>query len=325
MAAMDTTEDGSLAELRKRSASIDSYVDMIPFRFYLGGDAATQPQKRDRRGRHVLDLAWVKTTSQMVAEAATAGEAGEASAASASRQKKGKKRKSGAEDRGGGSTNGRPAPKSRAELVGRLNSRIAELKEERRRRQSAADKAKAAAKKEAAGTSPNGDPAKAPRLATPRASSVKDEAEPGRLVFDPKASQVPFETGVNRRGAKAARLRQSMREVEKDNKLLEKADHEGRRDDARREIAMRKALQRARGEKVVDDVSYLKKGQKNIELGKKRTKEQWKERVAQMEGAAMDKQQKRKENLAKKRSKKARERDGFEGKDSGYLNKDKDD
>merc|ERR1712113_127705 len=95
----------------------------------------------------------------------------------------------------------------------------------------------------------------------------------------------------------------------------------------RRDVAMNKALLRARGEKVHDNTSKIRKTQKFMEKKKAKGKEAWRERVEAEKTQAEEKQAQRKENL-QKRSKKKKSKlisggdgRGFEGKGKGFLNK----
>merc|ERR1712217_462381 len=97
----------------------------------------------------------------------------------------------------------------------------------------------------------------------------------------------------------------------------------GRGDEARRDIAMEKAMMRARGEKVHDDSSKLRKAQKHLELKRKRGKDKWEDRNEQSKQESDRVQKQRKENLKNRPTKnktKAKMRMGFEGKKTGFLN-----
>lgn len=64
------------------------------------------------------------------------------------------------------------------------------------------------------------------------------------------------------------------------------------------------ALLSARGEKVKDDVSLLKKTIARREREKKKSKREWDERIAKVEKSKEDRQKKREENIAKRRDEK---------------------
>jgi len=88
-------------------------------------------------------------------------------------------------------------------------------------------------------------------------------------------------------------------------------------------MAMRKALMRAKGEKVHDDLGRLRKAQKALDLKKKKGKEKWAGRKENDQRLMKEHQDKRNENLQGRRSKKKQKRAGFEGKSSGFLNSEK--
>jgi len=66
------------------------------------------------------------------------------------------------------------------------------------------------------------------------------------------------------------------------------------------------ALLSARGEKVKDDVSLLKKTISRREREKKKSKREWDDRIAKVEKGKEDRQRKREENIAKRREEKGR-------------------
>ena len=66
------------------------------------------------------------------------------------------------------------------------------------------------------------------------------------------------------------------------------------------------ALLSARGEKVKDDISLLKKTISRRERDKKKSKREWDERIAKVERGKEERQRKREENIAKRRAEKGR-------------------
>lgn len=313
-----------LAKVRKRSAAIDHYVDLIPARFYLSSD--TQEVLDARR---CGDPKQAQSTSRIVAAAAVAqhgstegaGEQGSSGTAASSmpmtKAAKRRQQRRGGKAATGSSTSLSSNANSRSELHEKLERRIAELKEERRRRQSEKDRAKAASSKVVAASGERPD----------KETKVPTEdtgAEIGRLTFEPNSATVPFEATVGRRGEKVRRLRAELRKQEADVDKLRKAENEGRGDEFRNEMALQKALKRARGEKVHDDSAKLRKAQKALEVKRKKGKEKWDALKNQEKQSREDKQQKRKENLAKPRGKKRKLRSGFEGQRGGsFINSDK--
>lgn len=329
--ATDARTEALLVETRRRAGRINRYVDMIPARFYLSSEAL-----QAHKPRTGLDPAQYKPTSELLVEVlrASAEASAGSSQASSSKKKKAKKQPTTpvGEDE---------APSSRADLRKLLERRIAELKEERKRKQSEKDRAKHVAEK--AGKEAKNDSSEAKKGKHRReeekeleaastkkkqrseatASTGEDDVEAGRLSFDPKTSDLPFEARVNRRGNKVRQLRSALRKEEDRKRKLDQADNQDEREELRKNFAMDAAMRRARGEKVHDDVGRLRKAQKQLETRKSKGKEKWDARVEQNTKLAQDKQTQRKENLKNRRSAKkdaAKARAGFEGKKTGYLN-----
>lgn len=302
--------DAMLAETRRRAGAIDRLVDMIPARFYLGTE-----NEQVLKARPGLDPAKAMPTSRLVMEAA-----GCAAASAASGSSGGKRRQHG--ERVAETAPPRGAANSRVELHEKLERRIAEMREERRRHQSATDKARAAEAR--AASKPE---AQKPRSAAPAADAVGVGAlEAGRLNFEPRTAALPFEAGVGKRGRKVRQLRAELRKHESEVKRVQGAAARGGEEESRevrKELALAKALQRARGEKVHDDVDKLRKAQRALEMKKKKGKEKWESRVENEKRLAKEQQAQRGDNLAKRaggKRKSGKRRCGFEGKHSGFLN-----
>jgi len=289
---------------------------MIPARFYLGSENS-QVQK----ARLTLDPMQAKPTSQLVAEAAAAVATASATASSVSSRKSRRQPKPVAFS----SLGVMPDPRSRTELRAKLEQRIAELREERRRKQSAADKARAAEHREA--RSKQCHPA-LPQHAEPCSSHASrrdqhEHMEVGQLTFDPRTADIPFDAGIGKRGAKVRQMRRDLLRQQETADQLNTAEREGRGDQLRKDLAFRKSLQRARGEKVHDDPQKLRKAQKVLESKKKKSKENWASRVEADKRQLEEQQRQRRDNLSKRRSgsrKASRRRSGFEGKRSHFLN-----
>lgn len=318
-------EDGGLAATRRRSANIDLCLDMIPARFYLDTE----------HHQKTLDPALVKTTSQLVKEAAMS-----VSTETDKKAVKPKRRKK--QQRNGSAA---PAEKnvaqSRKDLHEKLERRIHELREERLRKQMAvkAKQAEAKTKQAEAKTPPKrqlqdgadkarqaeaSDASAQPKRArTDAGGDVEDEAEL-HLRFEAKRSSLPYEATVNRPGNKVQRLRAEFRKREAEGKKIREAEEQGCGQEVRREFALQKALMRARGEKVHDDPQKLRKAQKNLDLKRKKGKDKWNELQESEKQQKEEQQQKRKDNLEKRRSHKRKgKRSGFEGNRPGFLNSDK--
>merc|ERR1740121_2405748 len=82
-----------------------------------------------------------------------------------------------------------------------------------------------------------------------KASIVEDEAEIGRLNFDATSASLPFKAQlIKNRGGKAKRIQDDMRKNEIEQRKVRKAEASGKGDEVKKDIAMQKALKRARGE-----------------------------------------------------------------------------
>lgn len=333
----DAETTGLMGAARIRAGSIDKYVDMIPARFYLSSEALQAHKPRAN-----LDPAQYKPTSQILVEVLTA-EAAAASAGSSSEAKQNKKKekkRAAAAERASLEAEG---PSSRGDLRTKLEDRINELKEARRQKQSTADKEKhakeqaaqkqppredaaPAAKRQRADSSPRTSPKLSPKL-SPKAAPILDDDDvlAGRLSFEPRVGELPFEAQVNKRGHKVKELRSKLRKEETKIRKLDEAEGDDR-DALRTQFALDTALRRARGERVHDDVTRLRKQQKHLEVKKAKGQEKWHYRVEQSQTTMQEAQTKRKENLQaqrgnKKKAVKNKARIGFEGK-NGAANSD---
>merc|ERR1719210_2429612 len=79
-------------------------------------------------------------------------------------------------------------------------------------------------------------------------NDVKDETEV-HLNFEPKRHMLPYEATVGRPGQKVQRLRSEFRKREAEGKRLREAEEQGCGQEVRNDLAMQKAMLRARGEK----------------------------------------------------------------------------
>lgn len=317
-----------LVETRRRMAGIDRHLDMIPLHFYHAFDHPTVKQASQN-----LDPALAKSTSKWIVEATRGVEsellATNGEKATGSRGGKGRHKKSRAEGSANGEEDDQARPKTREGLHERLEQRLSELREERRRRQSAVDKRKGEQARTDDGIV-GGKPAIVCDAAYNTGNiddssnvDTTDVAEVGRMVFDPKTSSLPFESLLGTKGAKVKRLRAELRKKEAEAARLQKAEASGNGEEMRKEIAMEKALKRARGERVHDDSTKLRKAQKGLELKRKRGKDKWEERKDEANKKSVQFQKERKDNLANRPTKnknKQKLRLGFEGSRSGFLN-----
>lgn len=344
-----------LLETRRRSAHINSYIDMIPARFYLGFEAEKVKGVYKTTGTGALDPAQARPTSELVEmEAAASSTSSAVKVAGKDKKKRRSKEPASAEnsaeadasgtERFGGKPKGAVSnSNSRTELRQKLEARIAELKEERRKRQSETDKARAteqSARDKSKATAravermshlagehiDEGRKAQSKPAKRQRTEEVSDEVEAGRLDFAVKSKDLPFEMDANKRGAKMAKIRQTVREEEKHKRKIAEAEADGRTGDAaalRQERAMENAMKRAQGLKVHDELSKLRKSAKNVDRQHRRSSEKWANRTDTEKEFQKQKQEKRKENLQKRaNSKKKNKRlPGFDGKfGDSYMN-----
>merc|ERR1712007_134928 len=93
--------------------------------------------------------------------------------------------------------------------------------------------------------------------------------EVGRITTTVRPAEVAHAIPKNPKGEKSRRLQSQLRKEDNKKVRLEKASGD-ERDDLERDFAMEAAVARARGEKVYDDVSKLRKGHKLRERKKVR-------------------------------------------------------
>jgi len=275
-----------------------------------------------------LDPAQYKPTAQLLVEITSAAE----SAASAGSSSQAGKRKKKAKKQGGLTSDlaleeGKE-PTSRADLRLLLERRIKELKEERAKKQSDADiqQSKAEdreahleqkrAREEAEATAS----ANKQRLEAKPKAPVEDDVEAGRLTFEPRLSELPYDAQVNRKGHKVRQLRKSLGKAEAKVRKMADAEETGDKDELRTKYALDTALRRARGEKVHNDISRMRKVQKQLETRKSKGKDKWEARVEDANQKSKQRQDSRKYNIQARRLKKSAHKDkkagrvGFEGK-----------
>merc|ERR1719499_1805647 len=108
---------------------------------------------------------------------------------------------------------------------------------------------------------------------------------------------------LKQRGGKAKRIQEDMRKNEIEQRKVRKAEAAGRGEEVSRDIAMQKALKRARGEEVHDDPARLRKAQRRLDLQKRKSQKKWEKRTEDVKQSILDKQTKRKDNLSKTRGK----------------------
>lgn len=209
----------------------------------------------------------------------------------------------------------------------KLHAKIAAMREQRRLDQQAKDKAFAQEKRaERIAADPDFVPRdrkrKAATVDAPREEEEEEIAEQGlefsNMEFKQKKSAVPFDTWVNKAGTKDKRLKRQMAMAEEAQAKVEQADNP---EAVAKKLAMDRALKKAQGIKVKDDLKKLKQTQDTIRDMKMQSSAKWAERKTNLKDSMADKQKKRKENIQKKvERKKGKNRPGFEGKQDEFLN-----
>jgi hypothetical protein len=282
----------------------DDLLDTVPFRFILpsGADASLESDAREKEKR--LDPRMVLSTSQKLREWL------------ASQRPQGKKSKA----KGKGKGQGQVA--SREDLQKKLHSRIDELREKRKLEQSQRDKAAAATRS----------------AREERPPQTQSQIDFGTVGVNPKKSDLTTaELNPNAPGSKKRKLQQQLREEERQKAKFQKMAPD-ERDTAKRDLEMKKAMQKAKGERVHDNTAKIRKALKSMETKKAKSKQSWDARVSGARQEGDQKQERRQENLKNKRSRgkkdapndtrkaknegagKKEGRAGFEGKRKGFLN-----
>lgn len=244
----------------------DDLLDTVPFRYILpsGADASLQSEAREQEKR--LDPRTVKSTSQKLREWL------------ATQRPQGKKAKA----KGGG----KGQATSREDLQKKLHSRIDELREKRKLEQSQRDKAAAAARDAREGK---------PKQAQP-------QIDFGAVGVNARKSELTTaELNPNAAGSKKRKLQQQLREEEQQRAKLQKMAPD-ERDTAKREIGMKKAMQRAQGERVHDNTTKIRKALKTMETKKSKSKKDWEARQSHVRQQGDERQERRQENLKNKRT-----------------------
>jgi hypothetical protein len=283
----------------------DDLLDTVPFRYILpsGAEDSLQSDAREKESR--LDPRKVLSTSQKLREWL------------ASQRPQGKKAK--AKGKGKGQAT------SREDLQKKLHSRIDELREKRKLEQSERDKLVAAAK--------------TAREEKPRQAQAQAQLEFGAVGVNAKKSDLTTaELNPSAPGSKKRKLQQQLRDEERQKAKLQKMAPD-ERDTAKRELEMKKAMQRAQGDRVHDNTTKLRKALKQMETKKAKSKNTWDARKDGVRKQGDERQDRRQENLKNKRHRGKKDvandtrkgkkdesggrkegRAGFEGKRKGFLN-----
>ncbi|XP_063234747.1 surfeit locus protein 6 homolog [Bacillus rossius redtenbacheri] len=122
----------------------------------------------------------------------------------------------------------------------------------------------------------------------------------GKMVF----SRFDF-TGSEKRSKETQNPQLLLDKMQKQREKLQRLEGVGRTElvaQIKEKEAWKKALRRAQGEKVKDDVELLKKSVRRIKEQKQRSKKKWEDRQTTVDQAKENKQKKRTENLLKRKT-----------------------
>jgi len=147
-----------------------------------------------------------------------------------------------------------------------------------------------------------------------------DEVSFPKVIATKSATSKQYEEATP--GSKKKNLENEIRNIERKQQKVNKIESAAERTTVQHSERMEKALSRAQGTKIRDNVSKLKKTLKTKDKKKDKGKQEWKGRVDAVKQKNADRQKNRKENIQKYRTKKGKRKNGFEGQGHGYLNKD---
>ncbi|EER07364.1 Surfeit locus protein, putative [Perkinsus marinus ATCC 50983] len=307
---------------------IDQTIDLIPAHQYLQtvtfGDSPLTVQEAGHHGRQ-LDPRYVKGTTRVLEEVLSKRKAEQDKASGAKKNAKKKKAKV-------------TRPVSGAELREKLHAKIEALKRAResqkewkkaaketeeeegenaadaKRLRRAKQKAAAAERKKKA---KNGGKKKAEMKAAAAArrkereeeedaekTNVKEDLDFSSFNFKKRAADV--EEHKEKRVSKRQRLEKEIHEAEKEQQQIAQASSAEERVKLSQDKAIERAMKRAAGEKVHDDVHKLRKAHKAIDKKKNKSREEWAARSREVKEKQAAAQAKRKENIQKYRGKNAK-------------------
>lgn len=161
------------------------------------------------------------------------------------------------------------------------------------------------------------------RAVPEKEAEIEEDIDFSSMQFQKNKADAPLDTWVNKPGTKAKRLQREIAAAEKAQQEAE--DRKANMDsselaDLSKQEGLEKAMQRAGGVKVRDDLKRLKKTQKTIQKQKNESVTKWTERQTNAKDSAAEKLDRRNHNIQKKRDKHSyanktkKLRPGFEGK-----------
>ncbi|EER19513.1 Surfeit locus protein, putative [Perkinsus marinus ATCC 50983] len=327
-AAMGSSKVLSKQALRRKyreiREAIDQTIDLIPAHQYLQtvtfGDSPLTIQEAGGHGRQ-LEPRNVKGTTRVLEEVLSKRKVEQERASGVKKNTKKKKAKV-------------TRPVSGAELREKLHAKIEALREAResqkewkkaaketeededagdaKRLRRAKQKAAAAERKKKA---KNGGKKKAEMKAAIAAkrkereegeekANVKEDLDFSSFNFKKRAADV--EEHKEKKVSKRQRLDREIQEAEKERQQIAQASSAEERVKLSQDKAIERAMKRAAGEKVHDDVHKLRKAQKAIDKKRNKSREEWAARSREVKEKQAAAQAKRKENIQKYRGKNAR-------------------
>mmetsp|Transcript_26852 Transcript_26852/g.22128 ORF Transcript_26852/g.22128 Transcript_26852/m.22128 type:complete len:180 (+) Transcript_26852:372-911(+) len=137
-----------------------------------------------------------------------------------------------------------------------------------------------------------------------QAATVREDLDFSSFNFKKRAADV--EEYKEKKVSKRQRLDKEIQQAEKEQQQIAQASTAEERVKLSQDKAIERAMKRAAGEKVHDDVHKLRKAQKAIDKKKNKSREEWAARTREVKDKQAAAQAKRKENIQKYRGKNAR-------------------
>lgn len=219
---------------------------------------------------------------------------------------------------------GRPA-RNRAELIESRRKKEAERKAAKKasRQEAKEDEARQKAEEQLARIRGGSG---SPSIFTPRSPESERNFNFGRVAWDGQQLEGNLSGFLESRKKKGkSDAKTALDAAQKKQARINGLDEEKRKDIQEKDLWLA-AKKRAQGEKVFDDVGLLKKSLKRQQKQKDKSKQEWKERLTNVQHGKEKKQKQREENLKKRREEKGQKgkkkvkkpgkkvkRPGFEG------------
>ncbi|KAF1848525.1 SURF6-domain-containing protein [Cucurbitaria berberidis CBS 394.84] len=203
---------------------------------------------------------------------------------------------------------GRPA-KNRAELIEQRRKKEAERKATKKvsRQEAKDDEARQKAEEQLARIRGGSG---SPSIFPPRSPENERSFNFGRVAWDGQQLEGNLSGFLESRKKKGkSDAKTALDAAQKKQARINGLDEEKRKDIQEKDLWLA-AKKRAQGEKVFDDVGLLKKSLKRQQKQKEKSKQEWKERLTNVEHGKEKKQKQREENLKKRRDEKGQKQKG---------------